>query len=296
MGTETRRLADAPTHPRFRERRAEVEDQTIRSRQRKIIALAVAGVAVLLAFAATQSALLDVDEVRIVGAEQTSPDALRAVAAVELGTPVLGLDTGAVEARLLALPEIRSASASAGWGGVLTIEIAERLAVARIESAAGTIVVAADGIVLEVIERAVSDADPVDGGPVDPGAVDGGAVDAEPIMEPLPPTIDALPEISGAIFTIEAGEALPAVLDDAVTVAAALPDDISAVTERVEVTVDSLLLRAVGGGSIALGDARDLDEKFSAVRAFLAQADLTCLETLNVRAPSAPVIRRTSNC
>ena len=115
-------------------------------------------------------------------------------------------------------------------------------------------------------------------------------------LEPLPPEIDVLPEIAGAMFSTDRGRQIPDVLDDALRVAAVLPADISSVTDRIEITVDSLVLRVVGGGDIALGDARDLDAKFDAVRAFLAQVDLSCLDTLNVRAPSVPVIRRTPNC
>jgi len=308
------------THPRIRERRAEVQDQSIRSRRRKVIAVGVAVLLVFLAIAATQSPLLDVDEVRIVGAERISPDELRRVAEVELGRPVLGLDTGAIEDRLGALPSIESVQASAGWGGVVTIEIAERLAVARIETANGTVVVASDGIALEVLDRTV----PGEGGPTEDGLLeqngepttevlgtgddlaesgddpaassdlDDSGVDPTAIRAPLPPEIESLPEIAGAIFTIAAGERIPTVLDDAVAVAEDLPDDIASVTERIEITVDSLVLRAVGSGTFALGDARDLDLKFAAIRAFLAQADLSCLETLDVRAPSVPVIRR--NC
>ena len=115
-------------------------------------------------------------------------------------------------------------------------------------------------------------------------------------LEPLPPEIDVLPEIAGAMFSTDRGRQIPDVLDDALRVAAVLPADISSVTDRIEITVDSLVLKVVGGGDIALGDARDLVAKFDAVRAFLAQVDLSCLDTLNVRAPSVPVIRRTPNC
>ena len=140
-------------HPKFRERRAEVEDQTQRSRQRRLIVLAGLIALGLLGWAATQSALLDVDEVRIVGAERTSAEYLRDVAGVELGTPVLGLDTNTIEERLALLPEVAAVTVASNWGGLVTVEITERLPVARIESADGTAVIAGDGLVLEIIER-----------------------------------------------------------------------------------------------------------------------------------------------
>ena len=285
-------------HPKFRERRAEVEDQTQRSRQRRLIVLAGLIALGLLGWAATQSALLDVDEVRIVGAERTSAVYLRNVAGVELGTPVLGLDTNTIEERLALLPEVAAVTVASNWGGLVTVEITERLPVARIESADGTAVIAGDGLVLEIIERI-----PLGGGTglSDTGLSDTGLSNTDEVgdlapLEPLPPEIDGLPEIAGAMFSTDRGRQIPDVLDDALRVAAVLPADISSVTDRIEITVDSLVLKVVGGGDIALGDARDLDAKFDAVRAFLAQVDLSCLDTLNVRAPSVPVIRRTPNC
>ena len=290
-------------HPKFRERRAEVEDQTQRSRHRKLIVLAGLIALGLLGWAATQSALLDVDEVRIVGAERTSAEYLRDVAGVELGTPVLGLDANTIEERLALLPEVAAVTVASNWGGLVTVEITERLPVARIESADGTAVIGGDGLVLEVIERiplgggtGLSDAGLSDAGLSNTGLTNPDEVGDPVPLEPLPPEIDVLPEIAGAMFSTDRGRQIPDVLDDALRVAAVIPADISSVTDRIEITVDSLVLRVVGGGDIALGDARDLDAKFDAVRAFLAQVDLSCLDTLNVRAPSVPVIRRTPNC
>ena len=290
-------------HPKFRERRAEVEDQTQRSRQRRLIVLAGLISLGLLGWAATQSALLDVDEVRIVGAERTSAEYLRDVAGVELGTPVLGLDANTIEERLALLPEVAAVTVASNWGGLVTVEITERLPVARIESADGTAVIGGDGLVLEIIERiplgggtGLSDAGLSDAGLSNTGLTNPDEVGDPVPLEPLPPEIDVLPEIAGAMFSTDRGRQIPDVLDDALRVAAVIPADISSVTDRIEITVDSLVLRVVGGGDIALGDARDLDAKFDAVRAFLAQVDLSCLDTLNVRAPSVPVIRRTPNC
>ena len=290
-------------HPKFRERRAEVEDQTQRSRHRKLIVLAGLIALGLLGWAATQSALLDVDEVRIVGAERTSAEYLRDVAGVELGTPVLGLDANTIEERLALLPEVAAVTVASNWGGLVTVEITERLPVARIESADGTAVIGGDGLVLEIIERiplgggtGLSDAGLSDAGLSNTGLTNPDEVGDPVSLEPLPPEIDVLPEIAGAMFSTDRGRQIPDVLDDALRVAAVIPADISSVTDRIEITVDSLVLRVVGGGDIALGDARDLDAKFDAVRAFLAQVDLSCLDTLNVRAPSVPVIRRTPNC
>lgn len=258
--------AEPAAHPKFRERRAEVADQSLRSRNRKLVAVGAVVLALVLAAASTQSPLFDVDEVRIIGAEAATPDYLRAVAGIELGEPILGLDTDTAVDRLEALPEIATARATKSWGGIVTIEVNERLPVAWIDSPEGTIVVAADGTVLDVVTTGEDE------------------------------IIASLPEIQGAMFSTAAGRQVPAVLNDALGVASALPADVVAITDRIEITVDSLVLRVVGGGSIALGDARDLEAKFDTVRAFLAEVDLSCLAMLNVQAPTVPVIVRSPNC
>lgn len=249
-------------HPRIRARRAEVEDESLRSRNRRLVAMGVFVLLVLLAVAATQSPLLDVDEIEVVGASEISADQLRAIAGIELGAPLIGFDGSQAQQRLGELPEIRAAMVTRDWGGIVTIEVAERMPVARIIAPEGTIVVAADGMVLSVSE--------------DPR--------------------EELVAISGAMFVTSAGEQVPAELDDALLAASDMPTDIVQLVDRIEITVDSLVLRMTGGGSIALGDARDLETKFDALRAFLAQVDLTCLETLNVSAPRVPVIVRSENC
>ena len=221
-------------HPKFRERRAEVEDQTQRSRQRRLIVLAGLIALGLLGWAATQSALLDVDEVRIVGAERTSAAYLRNVAGVELGTPVLGLDTNTIEERLALLPEVAAVTVASNWGGLVTVEITERLPVARIESAEGTAVIGGDGLVLEIIERiplgggtGLSDAGLSDAGLSNTGLTNPDEVGDPVPLEPLPPEIDVLPEIAGAMFSTDRGRQIPDVLDDALRVAAVIPADIS---------------------------------------------------------------------
>lgn len=275
----SRDTATADAHPRISERRALVEDSTRRRRNRNLLIVGGLILLALLIAASTQSALLDVDEVRVVGAQGIEPDEIRSVAAVELGTPVLGLDTDAAERRVRALPKVQQATVSSSWGGVVTVEIIERLPVARIAAPSGVMVLAADGMVIDFIAV--------------PGEESSSDQTADAV---LPPAVTQLPEISGAMFVRDVGEFVPDVLDDALVIATALPADIEQVTEGVEITVDSLVLRAVGGGRISLGDAREWDDKFAAIRAFLAQVDLSCLDTLNVSAPAVPVVERRTGC
>lgn len=250
-------------HPRIQERLEAVEDQQLRNRNRKFIAVGILVFLALLAFGVSRSPFLDVDEVRVIGAARTGPNALRAVAGIDTGVPLLGLDLVQAERRLLALPNVAAVSSTRDWGGVVTIEVTERIPAAMIEMPeGGAIVVSTDGMVIDITET----------------------------PDPL------LPQISGAMFSVPVGALAPIELADAIAVAAELPSDIGRVTERVQLSVDSLALRLTGGGAVVLGDARDLEAKFDAVRAFLAQVDLSCLEEIDVQAPTVPVLARSEAC
>ena len=119
--------------------------------------------------------------------------------------------------------------------------------------------------------------------------------DSLPAPELGPPD-PALVEVGGAMFTSPVGTIVPIEVAGAVAVAANVPEDIASIVERVELRVDSLRLRLVGGGLVELGDDRSLDEKFNAVRAFVAQVDLRCLEQIDVRAPTVPTLERAEAC
>ena len=252
----------ALAHPKIRERLEAVEDEQVRRRARKFIALGVLALLALAAFGVTRSPLLDVDEVRVIGATTTGPNALRVVAGIEPGAPLLGLDLEAAEARLLALPEVASVSSNRTWDGLVTLEVLERRRVANITTADGTLVVADDGMVVSMDEYA----DPM------------------------------LPRIAGAMFSTPVGGLVPVELADGVATAAALPSDIARVTDHIRVGSDTVSLVLVGGGIAEMGDARELDAKFDALRAFLAQVNLGCLESLDVRAPGVPVLARSAGC
>jgi len=250
--------ARTETHPRIQQRRADVEVARVRGRNRKLVGLAMVVVLGLIGFGVTQSPLLDVDEVRIIGAARTEPDELRELSGVEPGTSLVGLDLGAAERRLLEVPAIESVESARTWSGVVTFEVREREPVARIHSPEGVLIAARDGLVIEITD------------------------------EPD----ESLPLISGAMFSSSVGAVLPPELADPVLVADSLPPDIARVTERIELSVGGLALRLDGGGLVEFGDARALDAKFDALRAFLAQVDLSCLGEIDVQAPQVPVLTR----
>ncbi|MEM7094375.1 MAG: hypothetical protein AAF567_15345 [Actinomycetota bacterium] len=255
-------LDESTAHPRIQERRDAVEDAETRRRNRWLIALGAVVAVLALAALSTRTALLDVDEVRILGASSAPGDTWRGIAGVEVGAPLVGLDLQAAEQRLLGVNQVAAVSSKRTWSGVVTFTIVERRPVARVATPEGTLIVADDGLVLDVTDEP------------DPG----------------------LTVIGGAMFSAEAGTHVPVELDDSIVVADVLPSDIDRIVDRIIVGQDRLALDLVGGGVIELGDSRDLDAKFDAVRALIGQVSLSCLERIDVRAATVPILARADSC
>ncbi|MDT7712812.1 MAG: cell division protein FtsQ [Pseudonocardiales bacterium] len=104
--------------------------------------LALAGA---LAWVLLGSSLFDARSVQVAGTRELPADVVRAVAAVPLGTPMLRLDTGAIETRVAAIPRVASAQVRCNLDGTVRIEVAERSPVAVIRRADGAHLVDATG-------------------------------------------------------------------------------------------------------------------------------------------------------
>ncbi|MFM1966968.1 MAG: hypothetical protein RL134_2693 [Actinomycetota bacterium] len=86
-----------------------------------------------------------------------SPDEVGTVAAVETGTPLLRVDTGAIEERITALPQVESATVSRSWPDTIVIDVTRRSPVALVASAGGYDVVDASGAVIRTIPATEGD-------------------------------------------------------------------------------------------------------------------------------------------
>jgi hypothetical protein len=52
----------------------------------------------------------------------------------------------------------------------------------------------------------------------------------------------------------------------------------------------------VEGGEIRFGSTDELDLKITAVKTVLADVELACLETLDIRVPGSPALTRNQRC
>lgn len=247
--------------PRIRARRIEVRRGAGRRRLQRLIDLAVVAAVAAGFVGALWTPLLDVDEVRVVGSART--DALEIVdrSGVVRGDPLVGVDLGAVGARIADMPWVAEVRVSRGIDGVIELHVTERTAVATVGTGAAAVLVDRDGRVL----GAAADV---------PGA---------PLLEltglgPAPPP--------GGYVADDASDALAL----AAHLAAAVPG----VLARLD--AGDLTGTLIQGGAVRFGDARQLDAKTRSLRTVLEQVDLTCLAVLDLRLPGSPVLTREEGC
>lgn len=100
------------------------------------------------------SSLLDARSVQVVGSRELPAEAVRAVAAVRLGTSIMRLDTRAIENRVAALPRVASVSVRCELDGTVRIEVTERTPVASVRRLDGVHLVDATGTDYAVVPLA----------------------------------------------------------------------------------------------------------------------------------------------
>jgi cell division protein FtsQ len=91
------------------------------------------------------SSLFAVRSVQVVGTRELPVDVVRAVAAVPLGTPMLRLDTKAIETRVAVVPRVARVQVRCSLNGTVRIEVTERVPVALVPRGGGVRLVDATG-------------------------------------------------------------------------------------------------------------------------------------------------------
>jgi cell division protein FtsQ len=105
------------------------------------VVVAVGGLAwVLLA-----SSLFDARSVQVLGVQELPAEVVRTVGAVPVGTPMLRLDTGVIEARVAALPRVASVQVRCSLDGTVQIAVTERTPVAVVHRSSGAHLIDATG-------------------------------------------------------------------------------------------------------------------------------------------------------
>ncbi|MGV3759702.1 MAG: cell division protein FtsQ/DivIB, partial [Actinomycetota bacterium] len=224
-GTSTLdRPAEVVIDPRIRARRIAVRRHEGRRRLSRLLEL---GLVVLVAAAflgALFTPLLDVDEVAVSGTQHLAAADVVAAAGVERGTPLVQVDLVAAGRRVAALPWVATVELHRGIDGVVTLEVAERVAVATVDGPGGPLAVDVEGRVLG----------------------------SAPSSGPTP--LSSL-SLSGA--TPQPGGYLPSRYGDALALADALSGSLPGAVRAID--PGGLVATLAGGGSVRFGTADRLE-------------------------------------
>lgn len=106
-------------------RRALVKSRVIRV----LIAIVALAIAVFAIWAIWFSPMFVTRSVEVTGNSQASTDEILQAAQIDMGIPLVGVDTAAVRTRVLDVPAVADATVSRHLSGVITISVTERVAV-----------------------------------------------------------------------------------------------------------------------------------------------------------------------
>ena len=244
--------------PRLQARRHQVARQEGRRRLRLIGAVTLAATLAIVAIAAVNSSLLDVERVVVTGASRANPQQVVVATGLEVGQPLVKVHPADVAAAVERVPWVDTAQVHRGWRGDVTVAVTERRAVLAMPTGARFALVDPTGRQLEIV--------------------------------------DTPPEGMLALGGLEAsgvpGQAVPAPAVAAVTALERLSPEIAAQTTGLSVEGGQVYLELGPTGRAEIGDDRDLDAKMVALETVLARVDLTCVSVIDVRVPSAPTVRR----
>jgi cell division protein FtsQ len=242
--------------PRLRQRRIDVQRELGRRRLRVVIAITgvvgVVGIVVL----AVHSPFLDVDSVRVTGANHVTTAEVDAAARVHHRQPLLLLDTGAIARRVEALPWVEHATVTRELPGTLRIAITEYTAASYVHAGNQFVLLAPDGLAIAVTNAAPA------------GALEVRGVRRAPaIGEMLSP-----PEAAGVVQQ--------------------LPPALASQVSAVDVGSDGISLDLTRGGVVRFGPPTDVAAKAAATLSVLASYGAGCFAYIDVGAPSTPVLHK----
>jgi cell division protein FtsQ len=244
--------------PKFRERRVAVK--RAQGRRRLRLLLGSVGVATLAGglFLATQSSLLDVDRIEVMGSEHTPAPVVAHATRIARGAPLVWLNRGAAAHRVERLPWVKTAVVSRRLPGRVRVKVVERVPVASVARGDATFAL-----------------------------VDSTAR----VITVVPSRIGGQPEILGAGPPPEPGQILRSVVP-ALAALRALTPDLRARAVAVDVGNGALTVRFGAGPEARLGSTDELTAKIAALHAVLANLAATGRGAayVDVRVASAPVV------
>jgi cell division protein FtsQ len=242
---------------RIAERRRQIRGERRQGRLRRTLLVVLLALVVVALVLVERSAPAGLEEVEVVGVERLDPEEVLAAADLDLGTSTLRLRLGAVEDRVEALPLVREVTARRLDPLTVRIEVTERQPALNVRGQGQAVLVDREGIV--IVEGRLDGLPEIrlGGPPPEPGA----SVSADVALANAHQTWRSLSgPLRAEVVRYDAGG----------------PDDLS--------------LRLRSDVRVRFGRAERVDEKVRALGAVLDDVAEAEIATIDVRAPSAPVV------
>jgi len=243
---------------RFASRRADVRAERRRSRLRRTFVVLLLATLVGALVWVERSPWMAVTTIEVVGTVRLAPDLVREVVDIREGTPVLRVRTRPAAARVEALSLVRDARVRRVARDRVVVEVVERVPVLHAVGGRAEVLIDRDGVV-----------------------IDRGHVAGLPRVElRVPP-----PAPGGTVADVAA-------LANAHRVWAGLSGPLRSQLVALEAPDEQgLTLLLADGVRIVFGRSDRIEEKVRAAGAVLADVAGTPIELIDVRTPSAPVVR-----
>jgi len=245
----------------FRSRRQSVRRQQGRRRLHVVLAFCVVCVAALAFIGFLNSSAFDVEEILVAGANRASEQEIVEASGIEVGEPLLGAKNDQAVTNIEQVAWVGSVEVDRNWNGRIDITVIERDPLVAMPTAAGFALVDHWGRQLDAVAAAPSQYFVVDG-----------------------------PEVSG-----KPGHLVPRTAEPLLAFADVASPTILSAVESVDADQSGLLIKLKGSGVVKMGDANKMAEKILAFETMLASVNLACLDTLDIRVPTAPALTRTES-
>jgi cell division protein FtsQ len=255
-------------HPKMWSRRVQVTRANGRRRLRFL--LIALGFCVLGGggFASLHSGLFAAANLKVVGAEETTPEQVLASSGLLRHPPLIDINRSAMIRRIESLPWIKSATVSEHWPDSVTVVVTERQPVAAIDPSPTGVAPTVAGARTWVL--------------VD----DTGRILAVVVSRPA-----GLPALTVAVPPGKPGSYLSGADEPAVVVASSLPETIAARTASIELASDGgVTLDLTGRITAIIGQPVELDAKYEALASLLASAAIEPGDVVDVTVPEEPTV------
>ena len=207
------------------------------------------------------SSSFDVDEVVVSGNERADAAMITQASGIELGQALLEVDLAGAVSNVELVPWVGTAEVIREWNGSIEIVVTERGPSAVINAGPSFALIDEHGRQLEIVDRRPEGFVPVLG-------IEGSGV---------------------------AGEAAPDASLPIVALLEAMPVEVEDQIDAVALENGNLFLDLSVGGRANFGGGTDLGPKLQALETMLATVDMTCVQSVDLRVPSAPALTRNSS-